>query len=314
MAKNSFEMPKIPANSTLLEAAMAVSRELLPRPTCLTPGWCAAIACILEATSRKPGNVSPGKSFEDLSYDELCDAAISIVPILDKAATTPLGKTIRNAVTQSQSTTRSNANLGIIIAIAPLAAGSTSPNVSLSASDADAAINECDAQDVLDIYAAIKQATAGSLGRRDKYDIHNVPPQSIREAMRYAATTEPQDTIAALWGFGYQSLWDTAVSDLQNYETHAARWEQSIITTALAQLARTPDSLITRRYGRQKSLQVSSEAAALLSLPEQERLSAIEAFDWRLRHPCRINPGTTADLVAAALYVHLWNSCFRELF
>ena len=314
MAKNSFEMPEIPANSTLLEAAMAVSRELLPRPSRLTPGWCAAIASILEATARKPGNVSPRKSFEDLSYDELCNAAIAIVPILDKAATTPLGKTIRDAVTQSQSTTRSNANLGIIIAIAPLVVGSTSPNVPLSANDPDTAINKCDAQDARDIYTAIKQATAESLGQRNRYDIQNAPPQSIREAMRYAATTEPQDSIAALWGFGYQSLWDNAVYDLQNYETRAANWEQSIVNTALAQLARTPDSLITRRHGRQESLRVSAEAAALLTLPEQDRFSAIEAFDWRLRHPCRINPGTTADLVAAALYVHLWNSCFHELF
>ena len=314
MAKNSFEMPEIPPNSTLLEAAMAVSRELLPRPSSLTPGWCAAIASILEATARKPGNVSPRKSFEDLSYDELCNAAIAIAPILDKAATTPLGKTIRNAVTQSQIKTRSNANLGIIIAIVPLVAGSKSPNVFLSADGADTAINKSDSQDALDIYAAIKQANTKSLGTRNKYDIQNAPPQSIREAMRHAATTEPQDSIAALWGFGYQSLWDNAVSDLKNYETRAESWEQAIVNTALAQLARTPDSLITRRHGIQESLRVSSEAAALLALPEQDRFSAIEAFDWRLRHPCRINPGTTADLVAAALYVHLWNSCFHELF
>ncbi len=314
MAKNSLEMPKIPPNSTLLEAAVAVSRELLPRPSHLTPGWCAAIASILEATARKPGNVSPRKSFEDLSYSELRNTAIAIAPVLDKGATTPLGKTIRDAVTQSQSTTRSNANLGIIIAIVPLVVGSTSPNVPLSPNDADTAIDECDAQDARDIYAALNQASTQSLGRRNKYDIQNAPPQSIREAMRYAATTEPQDSIAALWGFGYQSLWDNAVSDLQNYETRAATWEQSIVNTALAQLARTPDSLITRRHGRQESLRVSSEAAALLAIPEQDRFTAIEAFDWRLRHPCRINPGTTADLVAAALYVHLWNSYLHELF
>ena len=76
--------------------------------------------------------------------------------------------------------------------------------------------------------------------------------------MQYAATTEPTDSIAALWASGYQSLWDGLVSDLQHNELHDAAWEQSIIFTALAQLARTPDSLIIRRHGREKAEQILS--------------------------------------------------------
>ena len=131
--------------------------------------------------------------------------------------------------------------------------------------------------------------------------------------MRHAAVTEPKDSIAALWASGYQQLWDSLVSDLHYFEAQGASWEQSIIFTALSQLARTPDSLIIRRHGRQKAVQISSEAALVLELPLDNRTPAIEAFDWRLRHPCRINPGTTADLVAAALYVLLWNSNFHTL-
>ena len=82
MAKNSVKMIEISNNMTLVEAAVAISRELLPRPTHLTPGWCAALASILEATARKPGNVSPDKSFSDLSYDDLCNAALAMVPFL----------------------------------------------------------------------------------------------------------------------------------------------------------------------------------------------------------------------------------------
>ena len=314
MAKNSVKMTELPANLTLLEAAVAISRKLLPRPPRLTPGWCAAVASILEATARKPGNVSPDKNFTDLSYDDLCNAALAMVPALDQGKTTSLGKMIKDAVTRSRSKTQSNANLGIIIAISPLAAASTSPGNSLRAADADTAIEQCTTQDSLNIYDAIKLSTAESLSKRDSYDIHGPAPESIQQAMQYAATTEPTDSIAALWASGYQSLWDGLVSDLQHNELHGAAWEQSIIFTALAQLARTPDSLIIRRHGREKAEQISSEATLLLELPHDNRTTAIEAFDWRLRHPCRINPGTTADLVAAALYVHLWNSTFHELF
>ena len=313
MAKNSVKMTELPANLTLLEAAVAISRKLLPRPPRLTPGWCAAVASILEATARKPGNVSPDKNFTDLSYDDLCNAALAMVPALDRGKKTSLGRMIKDAVIYSRSNTLSNANLGIILAICPLAAASTSPGQPLRPTDADTEIEQCNAQDSLDIYDAIKLSTPGSLGKRDSYDIHSPAPESIRDAMQHAAVTEPTDSIAALWASGYQSLWDSLVSDLQHNELHDAAWEQSIIFTALAQLARTPDSLIIRRHGREKAEQISSEATMLLELPHDNRTTAIEAFDWRLRHPCRINPGTTADLVAAALYVHLWNSNFHTL-
>jgi len=306
-------MIEISNNLTLVEAAVAISQELLPRPTHLTPGWCAALASILEATARKPGNVSPDKSFSDLSYDDLCNAALAMVPALDREKKTSLGGMIKDAVICSRSKTLSNANLGIILAISPLAAASRSPGHPLRATDADNEIKRCNAQDSLDIYDAINLSTAGSLGKRDSYDIHSPAPESIQHAMQHAAVTEPTDSIAALWASGYQPLWDSLVSDLHYYEAYGMSWEHSIIFTALSQLARTPDSLIIRRHGRQKAVQISSEAALVLELPLDNRTPAIEAFDWRLRHPCRINPGTTADLVAAALYVHLWNSNFHAL-
>ncbi|MEO2040987.1 MAG: triphosphoribosyl-dephospho-CoA synthase, partial [Pirellulales bacterium] len=84
-------MTELPANLTLLEAAVAISRKLLPRPPHLTPGWCAAVASILEATARKPGNVTPDKNFTDLSYDELCKAARAMVPAFDQGKAIPLG-------------------------------------------------------------------------------------------------------------------------------------------------------------------------------------------------------------------------------
>ncbi len=307
-------MTELPANLTLLEAAVAISRKLLPRPPHLTPGWCAAVASILEATARKPGNVTPDKNFTDLSYDELCNAARAMVPAFDQGKAIPLGSIIKDAVSRSRSKTRSNANLGIIIAISPLAAASLSSGRPLRAADVDSVIEQCTTQDSLNIYDAIKLSTAASLSQRESFDIHGPAPESIQQAMRHAATTEPTDSIAALWAFGYQSLWNSLLADLQFNESHGESWEQSIIFTALAQLARTPDSLIIRRHGRQQADQISSEAADVLKLHHDDRTAAIEAFDWRLRHPCRINPGTTADLVAAALYIHLWNSKFHELF
>ena len=222
MTKNSVKMDELSPHLTLLEAAVAISRKLLPRPNHLTPGWCAAVASILEATARKPGNVSPDKSFEDLSYDDLCSRTCNGASSRPRKKTC-LGKMIKDAVTSSRSKTRSNANLGIIIAISPLAAASRSPRTLLRPTDADTEIEQCNAKDSLDIYDAIKLSTAASLSQRDSYDIYGSAPVSIHDAMRYAATTEPTDSIAALWASGYQLLWDTLLCDLQHYEAHGSR-------------------------------------------------------------------------------------------
>ena len=38
----------------------------------------AQLACILEASAPKPGNVSPGRPFEDLRYEDFVASAIAI--------------------------------------------------------------------------------------------------------------------------------------------------------------------------------------------------------------------------------------------
>jgi len=70
-------------------------------------------------------------------------------------------------------------------------------------------------------------------------------------------------------------------------------------------LAREPDSLIARKHGAAAAAKVSAGAATILRLPATERPAAEAAFDASLRSPLRLNPGTTADIVAAALYILL---------
>jgi triphosphoribosyl-dephospho-CoA synthase len=115
--------------------------------------------------------------------------------------------------------------------------------------------------------------------------------------MRLAA---PQDSIARLWAEGYQSLADGLVADLET-AVDTFPLEAAIVHAFLRQLAREPDSLIARRHGRDTADDVSLRAAAAVAHPD-----TIPAFDTFLRSPRRLNPGTTADLTAAALYMLLW--------
>jgi triphosphoribosyl-dephospho-CoA synthase len=113
-----------------------------------------------------------------------------------------------------------------------------------------------------------------------------------------------RDQIARLWATGYAGLFAGPVADL-DAELDAGRpLDEAIVWIHLRQLAREPDTLVARRHGAAVAAEVSAAAAAVLAAGPAWREAAAE-FDRSLRLPRRVNPGTTADLVAAALYILL---------
>jgi triphosphoribosyl-dephospho-CoA synthase len=250
------------------------------------------VACILEAAAPKPGNVHPGAAFPDLAHDDLVAAAIAIAPVLERAPELPLGRTILDAVAAAVAVTRSNANLGIVLALAPLAAAPSPERVA----EPLARLGPADAADT---WRAIALAKPGGLGTSDRHDLSAPPPSDLLDAMRAAAD---RDQIARLWTTGYAGLFTGPVADLGTELAAGRDLEEAIVLTHLRQLAREPDSLVARRHGPDVAADVSRRAAAVLAAGSAWRVAAAE-FDRSLRVPHRVNPGTTADLLAAALYI-----------
>ena len=81
----------------------------------------AQLACLLEASAPKPGNVSPGRHFVDLTYEDFLTSAVAIGPAFTRVADQPLGETIRQAIDMTACWTKTNTNLGIVLLLAPLA-------------------------------------------------------------------------------------------------------------------------------------------------------------------------------------------------
>ena len=88
----------------------------------LEPGLAATVACLLEATARKPGNVHRYVDFADVNYLDFALSAAAIAEPMARAASRPLGETILDAVVATRRLVATNTNLGIILLIAPLAA------------------------------------------------------------------------------------------------------------------------------------------------------------------------------------------------
>jgi triphosphoribosyl-dephospho-CoA synthase len=273
--------------------------SLPPLPARCGPGgrgFHAAVASILEARAAKPGNVHPGASFPDLAHADLVAAAVAIAAPLEDAPRVPLGRTILAAVTAARAATPSNANLGIILAIAPLAAVPAGSAATDPAGTA-AVLAGLTPADAADVWRAIALANPGGLGKSPRHDLAGPPPADLLDAMRAAAD---RDSIARLWAEGYAPLHAGLVADIAAALDAGAAVDDAIVRGFLAQLAREPDSLIVRRHGLETARDVSRRAAAALARP-----ALVAEFDRSLRTPRRINPGTTADLTAAALYVLL---------
>ena len=268
-------------------------------------GWCAAVAGILEAAAAKPGNVHPGQSFADLTFADLVAAAIATGPPLDDAPRMLLGEIILAAVREARATTGTNANLGIVLLLAPLAAAAGPP----TPQSVEAVFGMLGPADSALIWEAINLARPGGLGRSERWDLAAPSPPDIRAAMRHAAG---RDTIARLWADGFADLFAGPVADLAAGLATGLPLADAILLTFLRQLAREPDSLILRRHGADVAAHVSRQAARIVAGGHARRWSAeVAAFDALLRAPRRLNPGTTADLVAAALYILLVDGRLR---
>ena len=121
---------------------------------------------------------------------------------------------------------------------------------------------------------------------------------TLREAMAAAAH---RDSIASEYATGYAIVFDTGLPLLADALRDGAGTLDAIVSLHLGLLASHPDTLIERKAG-------AAAARAVSAAAREVRAGTLtpEEFDASLRGPDhRLNPGTTADLVAATLLVAL---------
>lgn len=82
--------------------------------------WAAQIACILEASANKPGNVTRYRGFADLRFEDFLISAVARGPALRDAKRASVGETILKAIRDTQRFVSYNTNLGIVLLFVPL--------------------------------------------------------------------------------------------------------------------------------------------------------------------------------------------------
>ncbi len=268
----------------------------------LSIGQLATLACLLEVSIPKPGNVHRSADFADTTFNDFLISAVAIAPAMESASSRSLGETVLQAVEDTRRLVSTNTNLGMVLLLAPLAAVADINSTSLAGYLATS--DDCDAAK---IYQAIALCQPGGLGSCDAWDAgRSEHPRQILEAMRLA---EHRDMIAAQYGNGFADVLEFILPAIQQARADGCTLIEAVIHAHLQTMQRYPDSLIARKNGSEVARQSAAMAGDVLSSGkpfDADYLASLADLDFWLRADGnRRNPGTTADLIAAALFAGL---------
>ncbi len=284
-----------------------MSSESNPAAAAMNIGQRATLACLLEVMAPKPGNVHRGADFADLTFHDFAASAVAIAPAMENAGGRPLGQTILQAIIATRAVAPTNTNLGIVLLLAPLAAAASSTAGEGSLREGVAAkFNSLDADDARCVYEAIRLAQPGGMGQAEQMDLADAPPANLLTAMQSAAG---RDAIARQYTNGLADIFDFVAPRLQAENTAGGPLSEAIVSVHLQTLSEFPDTLIARKCGSEAAADVSVRAAAVLDVrktDDQAYWAALADFDFWLRSDGhRRNPGATADMLCAGLFVGL---------
>jgi triphosphoribosyl-dephospho-CoA synthase len=273
-------------------------------PSQLTIGQCATLACLLEVTAPKVGNVHRGADFDDLTFTDFAVSAALIGPPMEASASGGVGRAVFDTIAATRQHVATNTNLGMALLIAPLAA--VPRRERLAATGVRSVLQNLTREDCRLIYAAIRLARPGGLGTVESMDVAGTPPESLLLAMQAAAN---RDLIAEQYVTNFSLVLDKLLPRIIEGRTRGWSLTDCIVHTHLTAIAHFGDSLIARKCGHE----MSQKAAALASRVcesgkpgDDAYYAALADFDFWLRADGnRRNPGTTADLIAAALFAGL---------
>ena len=299
---------------------------------------CGELACLLEVSATpKPGNVHRFRDFEDIRYEDFLASSISIGHHLEELALRgfkikekkisweelKLGIIIKDAVEQSNYFhNRGNTNLGIILLLSPLAvAAGMSCDPEKQACDLDQLRNavlevmvKTTVDDSIHVSEGIALANPGGLGKAEKYDVtaDNYSSELRNDnitLIKLMQGCEERDNICFELSRGYPISFETGYKTLTRSLIISKDINLSIIDAYLEILSQYPDTLIKRKFGNDKAEEVSNRAEGIIKLGGALTVDGrreLEEFDIELREEEeKINPGTTADIIASTIFIYL---------
>ncbi len=259
------------------------------------------LACVLEVSADKPGNITPTHDFSDATYVDMVRSALALGPVFarDAALRRTVGELIADGVEATAQVARANTNLGIVLLFAPLVRAAVTQRADEPLRSAlERTLARLDVRDAAAAFAAIARVNPGGLGQVVEHDVRAPARVPLREAMEAAAH---RDSIASEYSTGYAIVFDTGLRLLEDGLGDGMSTLDAIVSLHVGLLARHPDTLIARKAGDAAARRVTKAAREV-----RDGTRSVNDLDELLRRgDGRLNPGTTADLVAATLLTGL---------
>jgi len=293
---------------------------------------CLELAMLLEVTAAKPGNVNLTVGFEGTRVEHFLASAVAAESSFEEAAhhgiavqdkklsvsDVGMGQIIKECAADINVWQKGgNTLLGSVMLLVPIAVAAgmtpTEENFGFDFSrlreNLKLAVESTTAEDAVHLYEAIDVAKPSGLGGAPDLDVTDPASKtrilkenvSLYEVCKIAAG---YDDICSEWVNNYPITFDLAYPYLTAQLKHGDL-NTAVVHTFLKVLSEHPDTFIARKVGAEKARKISLDAKKVLELGGLEtpagRKSNIE-LDRRLRESRNLlNPGTTADITAAAL-------------
>jgi triphosphoribosyl-dephospho-CoA synthase len=268
-----------------------------------TPAENAQLALLLEVSGTpKPGNVDRDRNLPDLRFEEFLSGAVGAGAGLRAAEYESVGVAFERAVMGMAGDHGKNTQFGALLLLTPLVR--TASNDDLSPTGADHVVTNTTVEDAANFYRAFEQVDVFVSEPPEKYEtldvrrggaaIPVVEEQGLT-LLDVMALGDNEDDVAREWTGGFERSFAVAewIGELSGPLSDRAA------TVFCEQLAEYPDTLVAKKHGKEVAKGVSKEVADALN-DERELKAVADGFVEQ-----EINPGTTADIVAAGLFIAL---------
>ena len=283
----------------------------------------AQIASVLEVSGwPKPGNVHRTRNYDDMVFQDFVISGVVIGDTMEEVANqakeiddlsnAELGKYILQAVNETNRWIETNTNLGIMMMCIPIAASAAISNsFDEIQENVGHLMDATTVEDAVNLYDAINVADAGGMGDQEEFDVMS---EKAKDELR-ANNQTMYDVLKISAG------WDRLANELTSkmpvcfeigYPTFSDFWKtcddvdvinKASVLTFMTILSQVPDTLISRKYGNEIAEAVSRKAEGILKFKDDDSfVEKLLEFDDYL-YENKYNPGTTADLTAASIFL-----------
>ncbi|MCL2863429.1 MAG: triphosphoribosyl-dephospho-CoA synthase [Methanimicrococcus sp.] len=302
----------------------------------------ASLAMVLEAASfPKPGNVHRLKDFKDTSFEDFMASAVSVQSVFYKCAvisknneTPAFGPLFAEAVEKSQIRQGGgNTHFGTFILLLPIAAAAGSlPTEIDSETLVRKAAEICEnttAEDAVHFYKTFGRQPIPVKKTDATESAYDLTDKRAHEKIRQEGTTlfrlmemgAGRDMIAMEWAGGFEK----SLLFAKKLQENKARFEKkpkkcfgsvinsAVVYTFLEFLADTPDTFIAAKLNKKAAAGVQKKASDILFKKNKKKrknlkkmIPEIKKLD-NLLQKRKMNPGSTADITAAGIFIALLN-------